>query len=87
MSGKDAYGFGVIVNIIGSAGERFDPGFITGSSGNAALMAFTRSLAKSASKDGMRVVGINPGPVSTDRMQTLFRTRAAKELGDENRWQ
>jgi NAD(P)-dependent dehydrogenase (short-subunit alcohol dehydrogenase family) len=78
---------GAIVNVIGSAGEWFDPGFITGSTGNAALMSFTRSLAKSASKDGIRVVGINPGPVATDRMQTMFRARAAKELGDENRWQ
>ena len=78
---------GVIVNIIGSAGERFDPGFITGSSGNAALMAFTRSLAKSASADGMRVVGINPGPVATDRLVTLLKKRAEDRLGDAGRWQ
>jgi NAD(P)-dependent dehydrogenase (short-subunit alcohol dehydrogenase family) len=78
---------GVIVNIIGSAGERFDPDYIAGSSGNASLMAFTRSLGKMAAKDGMRVVGINPGPVATDRMQMMLRTRAAKELGDESRWQ
>ena len=35
---------GVIVNIIGAAGERFNYDYITGSSGNAALMAFTKSL-------------------------------------------
>jgi short-subunit dehydrogenase len=35
---------GVIVNIIGSAGERFPYDYITGSTGNAALMAFTKSL-------------------------------------------
>jgi 3-oxoacyl-[acyl-carrier protein] reductase len=78
---------GVIVNIIGSAGERFDPDYIAGSAGNASLMAFTRSLGKMATQDGMRVVGINPGPVATDRMQTRLRARAAKELGEENRWQ
>ena len=52
---------GVVVNVIGSAGESFDPAYITGSSGNAALMAFTRALGKAAPKDGMRVVGHQSG--------------------------
>ncbi|WP_428390374.1 short-chain dehydrogenase/reductase [Lichenicoccus sp.] len=77
---------GVVVNVIGSAGERFDPNYIAGSAGNAALMAFTRSLAKDACPHGMRVVGINPGPVGTDRMETLLRARAAREFGDAARW-
>jgi hypothetical protein len=77
---------GVIINIIGSAGERLDPGYIAGSTGNAALMAFTKSLAKGAAKDGMRVVGINPGPVATDRLQTMMRGRAKTQFGDESRW-
>ena len=34
----------------------------------------------------MRVVGINPGPVATDRLVTLLRARAARELGDGGRW-
>ena len=37
---------GVIVNVIGAAGERLDPNYVAGSTGNAALMAFTKSLAK-----------------------------------------
>jgi len=78
---------GVVVNVIGAAGEQFDPNYIAGSAGNAALMAFTRSLGKSAVKDGMRVVGINPGPVATDRVEMLLRARAAREFGDETRWQ
>lgn len=77
---------GVVVNVIGAAGEYFDPNFIAGSAGNAALMAFTRSLGKAAPKDGMRVVGINPGPVGTDRIETLLRARAVREFGDETRW-
>ena len=36
---------GVIVNVIGAAGETFDPGYIAGVAGNAALMAFTRASA------------------------------------------
>jgi NAD(P)-dependent dehydrogenase (short-subunit alcohol dehydrogenase family) len=77
---------GVIVNVIGAAGEWFDPNYIAGSAGNAALMAFTRSLGKAAPKDGMRVVGVNPGPVATDRIEMLLRARAARDLGDPERW-
>jgi len=77
---------GVIVNIIGSAGELHSPGYIAGSTGNAALMSFTRSLAKQATKDGMRIVGINPGPVATERLERMERVRARSELGDEARW-
>ncbi|TPG61160.1 SDR family oxidoreductase [Roseomonas nepalensis] len=77
---------GVIVNIIGAAGERMNPDYIAGSTGNAALMAFTRSLGIGAARDGIRVMGINPGPVSTERNETLLRARATKELGDAGRW-
>ena len=35
---------------------------------------------------GVRVVGVNPGPVLTDRVEMLGRKRAAKLHGDENRW-
>ena len=77
---------GVVVNIIGSAGERFDPNYIAGSTGNAALMAFTRALGTTAPRDGMRVVGINPGPVATDRIAMLLKARAERETGDPERW-
>lgn len=77
---------GVIVNIIGAAGEWLDPSYIAGSTGNAALMAFTRSLGKGASRDGMRVVGVNPGPVGTSRMEKRLRERAREQFGDEERW-
>ncbi len=78
---------GVVVNVIGAAGEAFDPNYIAGTAGNAALMAFTRALGKASSKDSVRVVGINPGPVATDRMEMLLRARAQRELGDAARWQ
>ncbi len=78
---------GVVVNVIGAAGEQFDPNYIAGSAGNASLMAFTRALGRAAPADGMRVVGINPGPVATDRLVMLLRARAERELGDAGRWQ
>ncbi|MFE3256401.1 short-chain dehydrogenase/reductase [Nocardia sp. NPDC059229] len=69
-------GGGVIVNVIGSAGERPDAEYIAGSTGNAALMAFTRALGSRSWRDGIRVVGINPGPVATSRITTLIETNA-----------
>jgi NAD(P)-dependent dehydrogenase (short-subunit alcohol dehydrogenase family) len=79
-----ARGHGVIVNDIGAAGERFDFDYIAGSAGNAALMAFTRALGGRSLRDNIRVVGINPGPVETERIVTLMKQRAAAHLGDEN---
>ncbi|HEX7968936.1 MAG TPA: short-chain dehydrogenase/reductase, partial [Stellaceae bacterium] len=73
---------GVIVNVIGSAGEKLDAGYIAGSAGNASLMAFTRALGGTSADAGIRVVGINPGPVATDRLVTLLRKRAQDRLGD-----
>ncbi len=81
-----ARGHGVIVNDIGAAGEKFDANYICGSTGNAALMAFTRALGGKSLADNIRVVGINPGPVGTDRHVTLLKTRAKHQFGDESRF-
>jgi NAD(P)-dependent dehydrogenase (short-subunit alcohol dehydrogenase family) len=78
---------GVIINILGMAGERMDAGYIAGSTGNAGLMAFTRTLGGAASADNLRVVGINPGAIATDRLVTIMKQRAQDRLGDANRWQ
>ncbi|MVU76264.1 SDR family oxidoreductase [Nocardia sp. ET3-3] len=67
---------GVIVNVIGMAGERPDFEYIAGSTGNAALMAFTRALGSRSWRDGIRVVGINPGPVATARITELIETNS-----------
>ncbi len=77
---------GVIVNVIGAAGEKMPANYIVGASGNAALMAFTRALGRAAPADGLRVVGINPGSTATERMEMLLRHRAAAELGNADRW-
>ena len=84
MAGRKA---GVIVNILGAAGENPDFNYIAGSSGNASLMAFTRAMGGTAPRDGIRVVGINPGPVMTERLMTLSRHRAQQRFGDPERWQ
>jgi 3-oxoacyl-[acyl-carrier protein] reductase len=78
---------GVIINILGVAGEKLDRTYIAGSTGNAALMAFTKALGCSAGDDGLRGVGINPGAIATERLVTIMKTRAKDRLGDENRWE
>ena len=50
-------------------------------------MAFTRALGGSAGDDGLRVVGINPGAIATERLITIMRGRAKDSLGDEGRWE
>lgn len=80
-------GSGVIVNDIGNAGERYDADYIAGCSGNASLMAFTRALGGRSLDHGVRVVGVNPGPVDTDRIVRLMKTRARDWYGDENRYE
>jgi len=81
-----ARGAGVIVNDIGAAGERFDFNYIAGSAGNAALMAFTRALGGRSLADNIRVVGINPGPVETDRIVSLMKRQAEAQFGDAGRY-
>jgi len=77
---------GVIVNVIGNAGERTVAGYVAGSSGNAALIAFTKAVGSASPADGIRVVGVNPGPTLTERLQKRLELRAAAELGDASQW-
>mgnify|MGYP001793159410 CR=1 FL=1 len=77
---------GVIINDIGNSGENWDANYIAGSTGNAALMAFTRALGGVSLDYGVRVLGVNPGPVETDRMVRLMKRRATDLFGDEDRW-
>ncbi len=81
-----ARGSGTILNVIGMGGRAVRPGYICGAAGNAALIGFTNALGAEAQAHGVRVLGINPSPTLTDRMERHMRDRAASELGDEARW-
>lgn len=81
-----ARGRGVIVNIVGNGGERPAANYIAGATGNAALMAFTRALGGDSPNDGIRVIGVNPGPILTERLEKLLRKSADDRLGDAERW-
>jgi 3-oxoacyl-[acyl-carrier protein] reductase len=78
---------GVIVNIIGMAAEMMTYDYAAGSMGNAAIVAFTRTVGSKSVDHGVRVVGISPPATRTERMETLLRAQAAKDLGDAGRWQ
>lgn len=80
-------GKGVIVNVIGAAGQRPLPDYITGGTGNAALMAFTRALGGKSLRDGIRVVAINPGLIKTERLKKLLGSLARKKFNDPSRWE
>ncbi|HSV79252.1 MAG TPA: SDR family oxidoreductase [Ramlibacter sp.] len=79
-------GGGVILNNIGNGGENFDYDYIAGSTGNAALMAFTRALGGRSLEHNIRVVGVNPGPVDTDRITKVLKSHAQHRLGDAARY-
>jgi 3-oxoacyl-[acyl-carrier protein] reductase len=77
---------GVILNIIGQAGERHNARYIIGTTGNAALMAFTRSAGSQSPDFGVRIVGVNPGYTVTDRAEDQLRTFSEKKYGTRERW-
>lgn len=79
-------GYGTIVNVIGLAGENPDVSYVAGSTGNAAMMAFTRTVGGASLADNIRVVGVNPGAVLTDRIETMLKVIAKDRLGDEAKW-
>ena len=78
--------FGVIINIIGFSSEKLDYDYLAGSTGNAALVAFTRALGSLSIEYGVRVLGVNPGYVETERAIRGLRIRAQKQLGDPEKW-
>jgi 3-oxoacyl-[acyl-carrier protein] reductase len=78
---------GVIVNVIGVAGERHRPEYIAGTTGNAGLIAFTRALGAESVDHHVRVVGINPGRVLTERQIGHMKESALRRFGDESRWE
>jgi len=77
---------GVILNVIGYAGERHNAKYVIGSTGNAALMAFTRTAGSASPDFGVRILGVNPGYTATDRAEGQLRAFAEKRFGDAERW-
>jgi NAD(P)-dependent dehydrogenase (short-subunit alcohol dehydrogenase family) len=79
-------GQGVIINIVGLSGDRPDAYYIAGSSANAALIMFSRSLGGDSIRYGVRVVAVNPGPVETEKHIRDTERLAQERFGDKARW-
>ncbi len=79
-------GKGVIINIVGIAGDRPDAHYIAGSVGNAALIMFSRSLGGDSIRHGVRVLAVNPGPVETEKHIRDTERLAQERFGDKSRW-
>jgi hypothetical protein len=77
---------GVIINIVGLSADRPDAYYIAGSSGNAALVMFSRSLGGDSIRHGVRVVAVNPGPVETEKHIADTERLAFEKFGDRSRW-
>ena len=68
--------WGRIINVIGLGAYQANPQYLAGGAINAALLAVTKTLAKTAASAGITVNGVNPGPTATPRWQELVRQRA-----------
>src|SRR5690349_10508409 len=78
---------GVIVNVIGMAGESHPFEYICGAAGNAGLAAFTKAMGKGSREHGVRVLGVHPPSTRTDRIVALMKTAAKAKWGDESRYE
>jgi NAD(P)-dependent dehydrogenase (short-subunit alcohol dehydrogenase family) len=85
LGGMKARGRGVIVNVIGMAGEKPSYEYICGAVANAGLAAFTKGLGNKTPEFGVRVVAVHPPATRTDRIMTLVRSVAKQKYGDESR--
>lgn len=62
---------GVIINVVGAGGISTRASYICGAPNNAGLISFTNALGGEAIRHGVRVCGVNPGPVATERVDYL----------------
>ena len=71
-------GHGVMINILGNGSQMKRADYLCGGMGNAALDFFTQTLGAASPADNIRVLGISPGPVDTERYRKIAKDRIAK---------
>ena len=71
-----ARGSGVVLPVIGMGGKTASASHLPGGAANAALMLVTTGMGAAYAKQGLRIVGVNPGPVATGRFQTMAAAHA-----------
>jgi NAD(P)-dependent dehydrogenase (short-subunit alcohol dehydrogenase family) len=75
-------GGGRIVNVVGAAARNPAVTYMMGGTANAALINFTKALSDLAVKANVLVTGVSPGPVKTERWDTLM-AQQAKAAGQD----
>lgn len=70
---------GVIVNVLGTAARNPKASYMPVGISNAALFNFTKSFADLCAPQGIRVLGVAPSGVTTDRWTRLVAARAPAE--------
>jgi len=69
-------GGGRIVNVVGMAARNPATTYMMGGAANAALINFTKALADLGAPSNVLVTAVSPGPVKTDRWDSLQRQQA-----------
>ena len=67
---------GCIVNIVGGAGRSPSPTFLPGGTANAALLNFTKGIARELAQHHVRINAISPGGTATERAERLLKQQA-----------
>lgn len=68
-------GQGVIVNLSGAGARMKRADYLCAGMANAAIDFLTETLGAAAPADGLRVIGISPGPVGTERYRRIAQKR------------
>ncbi|HAN74065.1 MAG TPA: short-chain dehydrogenase [Planktothrix sp. UBA8407] len=71
--------WGRIINIIGTSGKEPSPRLVKSGVVNAALMNFTKSVARQSAASGVLINSINPGIIDTPRHREYLQVYAEKE--------
>ena len=79
-------GRGVIVNIIGNAGNQPPSEYAAGVSADAMLETLTRTVGSDSLDHGVRIVGVSPGDMMNARGEMFLRRQAQQQWGDPDRW-
>lgn len=72
-----------IINTTSVTAYRGNPDLIDYSSSKGAIVAFTRALAASLIKEGIRVNGVAPGPIWTPLIPATFSSEKVAEFGSD----
>jgi NAD(P)-dependent dehydrogenase (short-subunit alcohol dehydrogenase family) len=70
---------GSIINVIGNTARTPAEDFIIGSMVNAALVNFTRGIARELARHNVRINAISPGWTKTERLERKFEMQASSE--------